>query len=59
MDVGSLLSPLVRRAIETINEGRIDEILALFAPDATIVDRATYHGSKAIREWAERETFGI
>ena len=59
MDVGSLHSPLVRRAIQTINEGRIDEFLALFAPDATIVDGATYHGSEAIRERAERETFGV
>ena len=59
MDVGSLHSPVVRRAIQTINEGRLDEFLALFAPDATIVDGATYHGSEAIRDWAERETFGV
>jgi hypothetical protein len=54
-----LLRPLVHRAIETINEGRLDEFLALFAPDATVVDGATYHGSEAIRAWAERETFGV
>jgi hypothetical protein len=59
MDVASLHSPLVRRTIQTINEGRLDEFLALFAPDATIVDGATYHGSEAIRAWAERETFGV
>ena len=40
MDVASLHSPLVRRTIETINEGRLDEFLALFAPDATVVDGA-------------------
>ena len=59
MDVGSLHSPVVRRAIQTINEGRLDEFLALFAPDATVVDGATYHESEAIRDWAERETFGV
>jgi len=59
MDVGSLHSPLVRRTIQTINEGRLDEFLALFAPDATVVDGATYQGSEAIRAWAERETFGV
>ena len=59
MDVASLHSPLVRRTIETINDGRLDEFLSLFAPDATIVDDATYHGSEAIRAWAERETFGV
>ena len=30
MDVASLRSPLVHRTIETINEGRLDEFLALF-----------------------------
>ena len=59
MDVASLHSPLVRRAIQTINEGKLDEFLALFAPDATVVDGAAYHGSEAIRAWAERETFGV
>src|SRR5258708_23528009 len=59
MDVASLHSPLVRRTIQTINEGRLDEFLALFAPDATVVDGATYHGAEAIRAWAQRETFGV
>jgi SnoaL-like domain len=59
MDVASLHSPLVRRTIETINEERLDEFLALFARDATVVDGTTYHGSEAIRAWAERETFGV
>lgn len=59
MDVASLHSPLVRRTIETINEGRLDEFLALFGPSATVVDEATYHGTVAIRAWAERETFGV
>jgi hypothetical protein len=59
MDVASLHSPLVRRAIETINEGRLDDFLSLFAADATVVDGATYQGSEAIRSWAERETFGV
>ena len=44
MDVRSLHSPLVRRAIETINEGRLDDFLALFARDATVIDGATYQG---------------
>ena len=59
MDVASLHSPLVRRTIETINEGRLDEFLALFGRSSTVVDGATYHGSEAIRAWAERETFGV
>ncbi|HEY4383584.1 MAG TPA: nuclear transport factor 2 family protein [Ktedonobacteraceae bacterium] len=59
MHVGSLHSPLVRRTIETINEGRLDDFLALFAHDATVVDGATYHGIEAIRAWAQRETFGV
>ena len=59
MDVASLHSPLVRRVIETINEGRLDDFLALFAPFATVVDDATYQGSAAIRTWAEQETFGV
>src|SRR5256885_9109210 len=59
MKVASLHSPLLRRAIETINEGRLEDFLALFARDATVVDGETYQGSEAIRAWAERETFGI
>ena len=59
MDVASLHSPLVRRTIETINEGRLDEFLSLFVRSSTVVDGATYHGSEAIRTWAERETFGV
>jgi SnoaL-like domain len=59
MKVASLHSPLVRRAIETINEGRLEDFLALFARDATVVDGATYQGSEAIRAWAQRETFGV
>ena len=58
MKVASLHSP-VRRTIETINEGRLDDFMALFARDATVADGPTYHGSKAIRAWAQRETFGV
>lgn len=59
MDVASLHSPIVRRTIKMINEGRLDDFLALFASDATIVDEDTYQGLEAIRAWAERETFGV
>lgn len=59
MDVASLHSPVVRRTIETINEGRLDDFMALFARDATVVDGATYHGYEAIRTWAQRETYGV
>jgi hypothetical protein len=44
MHVASLQSPLVRRTIETINEGRLDDFMALFARNATLVDGATYQG---------------
>ena len=59
MDVASLHAPLVRRTIETINAGRLDEFMALFAREATVVDGPTYHGHAAIRTWAQRETFGV
>ena len=59
MDVASLHAPLVRRTIETINEGRLDDFMALFARDATVVDGPTYRGYEAIRTWAQRETFGV
>ncbi len=59
MDVADLHSPLVRRVIETINEDRLDDFMALFARDATLVDGATYQGHDAIRTWAQRETFGV
>ena len=52
-------SPLVRRAVEAINEGKLDDFMALFAPDATIVDVSTYSGHEAIRAWAQRETFNV
>ena len=59
MNVRSLHSPIVRRAIEMINEGRLDDFMALFAPDATVIDGPKYQGTKAIRTWAQRETFGV
>ena len=59
MNAASLRSPLARRTIEAINEGRLDEFMALFARDATVVDGPPYHGTKAIRAWAQRETFGV
>ncbi len=59
MNVASLHAPLARRAIEAINEGRLDDFLALFAADATVVDDDTYQGHEAIRAWAQRETFGV
>lgn len=59
MDTASLRSPLVRRTIEAINQGKLDDFMALFAPDATIVDVSTYRGHHEIRAWAQRETFGV
>ena len=59
MKEASLRSPLVRRAIETINQGNLDGFMALFAPDATVIDEATYRGHEAIRDWAQRETFHV
>lgn len=59
MKAASLRSPLVRRTIETINTGRLDDFMALFVPGATVVDGPTYRGTKAIRAWAQRETFGV
>jgi len=59
MKVASLHSPLVRRTIESINGGRLDDFMALFARDATVVDGPKYRGSAAIRACAQRETFGV
>jgi hypothetical protein len=59
MNRASMRSPLVRRAIEAINQGNLDDFMALFAPDATVVDVSTYSGLEAIRAWAQRETFNV
>ena len=59
MDASSLRSPIVRQTIETLNEGRLDDFMALFAHNATVVDEATYSGYETIREWTERENFGV
>ena len=59
MNIAALHSPLVRRALEAINQGNIDTFLGLFAPDATVVDSVTYRGSGAIREWAQRTLFNV
>jgi hypothetical protein len=48
MAVASLQSPLVRRTIETINEGRLDDFMALFARNATLVDGPTYQGKHTL-----------
>jgi hypothetical protein len=55
----SMRSPLVRRAIEAINQGNLADSMALFPPDATVVDVSTYSGHEAIRAWAQRETFNV
>ena len=59
MKLASLHAPLVRRTIETINAGRLEAFLSLFARDATVAGGPTSHGSEAIRAWAQRETFGV
>jgi len=59
MDVSSLHSSLVRQVIETTNEGRLDDFMALFTQNASVVDGPTYQGLNAIRDWAQRETFGV
>jgi hypothetical protein len=48
MNTASLRSPMVRRAIEAINTGNFDEFMALFTPDATVVDESTYVGHDAM-----------
>lgn len=59
MNPAFLRSQPVRRTVEAVNLGRLDDFLALFAPDAALVDVATYRGQEEIRAWAERETFGV
>ncbi len=57
MNAETLRSPLIRRAVDAINQGKLDDFMALFAADATVVDGATYIGHQVIRSWAQRETF--
>jgi len=59
MNEASLRSPLVRRAIEAINQGNLNDFMALFARDATVVDVSPYRGHEAIRAWAQRETCNV
>ncbi|HUY78259.1 MAG TPA: nuclear transport factor 2 family protein [Ktedonobacterales bacterium] len=59
MNIASLQAPLVRQSIEAINDGDIDDFMALFTPDAVVVDGPVYDGAAAIRGWAARETFGV
>ena len=59
MNTNSLHSSIVRRTIETINEGRLDDFMKLFTPNAAVLDGPTYQGYEAIRAWAQRETFGV
>ena len=59
MDITSLRSSIVRRTLEAINQGKLDDFMALFAPDASVVDGPTYTGLPEIESWAKRETFGV
>jgi hypothetical protein len=59
MDSASLHSPVVRQAIEALNTGRLEDFLALFTPDAVVVDSATYADAASIRAWAQRENFSV
>jgi hypothetical protein len=59
MDISSLHSPLVRRAIAALNDERLDDFMALFAHNAIVIDGPTYHGTEAIRAWMQRENIGV
>ena len=59
METSSLHSPIVRRTIETLNAEQLEDFMALFASDATVVDGPAYQGYEAICAWTERENFGV
>lgn len=59
MDVASLRSPVVRQAIEALNDGRQEDFLALFTPDAVVEDSGDYADAASIQAWAERENFKV
>ena len=59
MNVSSLRSSIVRQTIKALNAEKLDDFMALFAPDATVVDGPAYSGSEEIRAWTERENFGV
>jgi hypothetical protein len=59
MDIQSLHSPIMRRLVEALNAGQDDSFVALFTPDAEVVDGPSYHGLEAIRDWNRRENIGV
>ena len=59
MNMSSLHSPIVRRMVEALNAEQVDDFMAVFASDATVVDGPAYSGYDAIRAWTERENFGV
>ena len=59
MNVSSLHSSVVRRMIEALNTESVNDFMAVFTPDATVVDGPEYHGLEAIRAWTKRENFGV
>ena len=59
MDTASLHSPVVRQLVEAINGGSLNDFMAVFAPDATVVDGPAYYGLQVIQDWAQRENFGV
>jgi|GEM_PF-1461727 len=63
MAMQHLQSPIVRRFIETVNEDLLPDLLALFAPDAIVIDGPPvyppHQGHEAIARWAQQETFDL
>ena len=59
MKRASMRSPLVRRVIEAINQGNLEDFMVLYTPSTPVVDVSTYSGHEAIRAWAQRETCNV
>ena len=51
------IHPLIRRYYDAEERGDIEHLVALFAPDAVVVDEGgTWRGPDAVRAWRERAT---
>ncbi|HET8844689.1 MAG TPA: nuclear transport factor 2 family protein [Ktedonobacteraceae bacterium] len=59
MPLSTFSSPVVKRAIDALNQGSLAGFMACFTPNAEIVDVSTYKGHQAISAWAQRENFNV
>ena len=60
MNTHTKLPSPIQTYLDTINQNNPAGFLACFAPDAVVRDVGhEYRGTQAIKEWSEREIFGV